>query len=351
MSVSFASRLKSARLMKGYSLQDLANKIDIDLSRQSLHKYEKGLMMPDSAVLNALCRALEVSQDYLFRQTEVSLGKIEFRKLTNLPKKEEAKIVEACKDYLSRYIEIESILGIEKEFEHPLKDFGVADSLQRVVSAAKQLRKAWNLGTSPIYNIAELLEDKHIKVVELDADLAFDGLQTWVNNNIPVVAFNRAKVSKSDRIRFTLLHELGHLLLDFGSTSQAQVERLCHQFAGAMLLPEENILQELGANRTKISMNELGGIKKQYGISMQAIVMRAADCGIINEHYKKSFFFMMKQMGWRETEPVDYTGEEQSHRFNQLVFRALAEEQITMSKAAALKNMKLAEFTQSTSLR
>jgi predicted HTH domain antitoxin len=43
-------------------------------------------------------------------------------------------------------------------------------------------------------------------------------------------------------------------------------------------------------------------------------------------------------------EPVEYIGEEKSNRFEQLLFRALAEELISMSKAAALNNQSMAEF-------
>ena len=67
------------------------------------------------------------------------------------------------------------------------------------------------------------------------------GLQTFVNGNIPVVAYNANKINKPDRIRFTLLHELAHLLLEFGDVTERKKETLCHQFAGAMLLPEETI--------------------------------------------------------------------------------------------------------------
>ena len=119
---------------------------------------------------------------------------------------------------------------------------------------------------------------------------------------------------------------------------------MCNQFAGAMLLPETTLVQEIGNHRTKLSMTELGNIKKQYGISMQAIVMRARVCDIINENYTKQFFYMMKQMNWRIDEPVQYEGVEESNRFDQLLHRALAEKQITMNQAAALKNISLADF-------
>lgn len=175
-------------------------------------------------------------------------------------------------------------------------------------------------------------------------DEDFDGLQTFVNKIIPVVAYNERKANKPDRIRFTLLHELAHLLLNLEECNERQKETLCHQFAGAMLLPEATIKAELGNHRNKLSTLELGNIKKQYGISMQAIVMRAKVCGIINDNYTKQFFFLIRQQNWKVDEPVEYQGIEESNRFEQLLFRALIEDQISMSKAASLSNQSLAEF-------
>lgn len=340
----FSERFKSARLMKGFSLQDLADALDNQLSRQALHRYEKGEVMPDSERINLLSKALDVNPGYFFQRTKVELGEVEFRKLSKMPQKEASIIKEKTKEYLSRYLELEEILGLDVEFENPLKNFGIITSYDQVNNAAKQLREYWGIGNGAIFNVVELLEDKNIKVVKLDVDEDFDGLQTFVNGTIPVVAYNVKKANKPDRIRLTLLHELAHLLLTFGDITLKQKETLCFQFAGAMLLPEETLRSELGDHRNKLSINELGNIKKQYGISMQAIVMRAKDCGIINEHYTKQFFFLIKQMNWKVDEPVEYNGVEESNRFEQLLFRALIEDQISMSKAASLKNQSLADF-------
>jgi len=340
----FAERFKSARLLNGFSLQNLADALDNQLSRQALHRYEKGEVIPDSEKIQLLSIALRVSPDYFFRTTKVELSDIEYRKLSKMSTKDASIIIEKTREYLSRYLELEEILGIQHDFIHPLIDFPVVKSYDDVNNAANQLREAWDLGKGPMYNIVELLEDKYIKVVVLDVAEEFDGLQTFVNTTIPVVAYNSKRAGKSDRIRFTLLHELAHLLLKFGDITEYEKETLCHQFAGAMLLHEETIREELGSHRSKLSNIELGNIKKQYGISMQAIVMRAKMCGIINESYTKQFFFFMRQMGWRIDEPVDYEGVEESNRFRQLLFRALIEEHISMSKAASLLNMPLAEF-------
>lgn len=330
--------------MNGYSLQDLADVMDKKITKQSLHRYEKGEVIPDSEMTGLLSEALHVRPDYFTREVNIEVGAIEYRKLKRMPAKEESKIVEQTKEYLSRYIELEEILNLSNKFKHPLKGFKIIASYKDINEAANHVRKEWNLGCDPIYNIVELLEDKQIKVVAIDADSSFDGLQTWVNDSIPVVAYNLRKIVKADRIRFTLLHELGHLLLSFGNISEKQKETFCHQFAAAMLLPDSAIKAELGEHRTRLFIQELGHIKTQYGISMQAIVMRARDCGIVNEHYSKQFFFMMNNNGWKVDEPVEYTGEEKSNRFDQLILRALAEDQISISKAASLKNQKLAEF-------
>lgn len=291
----FAERFKSARLLKGFSLQDLADALDNQLSRQALHRYEKGEVIPDEDKINLLSKVLDVRPDYFFRATNVELGSIEYRKLSKTAQKAVLSIEEKTKDYLSKYLELEEILGISVDFDNTLKNFGTVNSYDDVNRAANQLRNDWGLGNGATYNVVELLEDKNIKVVKLDVDEDFDGLQTFVKYNgiekIPVVAYNLRKANKPDRIRLTLLHELAHLLLDFGDLPERRKETLCFQFAGAMLLPDVTIKAELGDFRNKLSINELGNIKKQYGISMQAIVMRAKDCGIINEHYTKQFFF------------------------------------------------------------
>lgn len=340
----FAERFKSARLMNGFSLQDLADALGGTLSRQALHRYEKGEVIPDAEKINMLSKALNISPDYFFRTTKVEFSDIEYRKLSRMPQKDVAIINETTKEYLSRYLELEEIIGLPHSFDNPLKNIGEVTTYEQVNKAAELLRKEWSLGTGPIFNIVELLEDKNIKVVKLNVDEDFDGLQTFVNGHIPVVAYNERKANKPDRIRFTLLHELAHLLLVLGDVTEKQKETLCHQFAGAMLLPEEAIKAELGNHRTKLSTLELGNIKKQYGISMQAIVMRAKVCGIINDNYTKQFFFLIRQQNWKVDEPVEYQGIEESNRFEQLLFRALIEDQISMSKAASLSNQSLAEF-------
>jgi Zn-dependent peptidase ImmA (M78 family)/DNA-binding XRE family transcriptional regulator len=344
MSQIFAERFKAARIMGGFSLQDLADKLGNRISKQALHKYEKGEVIPDSEMIGLLSEVLNVRPEFFFREMKVELGEIEFRKLNKFSAKDENRIIEQVKDYLARYLELEEIIGISTSFKNPLEGWEEINDFAGIELAAKEVRQKWQLGIDPIFNAMELLEDNHIKVLEIEAKDGLDGMQTWVSNDIPVIVVNISRVKKDDRKRFTMMHELAHLLLPIKHLPENKKEALCHQFAAAILFPEEAAKKELGENRNKLMVQELGALKKQYGISIQALIMRAKDLGIISESYTRQLFFFINQMGWKVDEPVDYVGVEKSNRFDQLLYRALGEELISMSKAAALKNLKLSEF-------
>jgi Zn-dependent peptidase ImmA (M78 family) len=191
-------------------------------------------------------------------------------------------------------------------------------------------------------NVIDLLEDKEIKVIEIDAPDEFDGFSGWADGKIPIIVIN--KNYNVERKRLTALHELGHLILTIKSDiSDKDKERICFQFAGAMLLPETTFKTEIGDSRSHFSLPELIAIKESYGISIQAIMARAKDLGIITELQFVSF---RKWISHNRTEDGlgAYSGLERAFRFKQLIYRAAAEEVISLSKAANLSNQKLAEF-------
>ncbi len=173
----------------------------------------------------------------------------------------------------------------------------------------------------------------------------FDGLSGFVSGmDIPVIAVYKG--NDLVRKRFTVAHELAHLLLDFSEVEEKTTEKLCHGFAGALLLPEKILLDELGRQRNKITVWELKKLKGIFGISIQAIMARAAKLGIISENGYRSFCIYASKNGWRKEEPGKYEGKEVANRFKQLVYYAAAEQIISFSKAAEFLNKSVAEFDQ-----
>lgn len=344
MKETVGNRIKSARNLAGLSLRELANRMGDLVSHNAIKKYEDGLMMPDSKVIIALANALSVKPDYFFRSYTVKIENVEFRKKSRIPKKELKSIKEKVINSIERYIELEQFLSISSTFTNPIKDFLVTNS-DDIEGAVNRLLIQWKIGFNALPNVIELLEDKGIKVIELDVNNDFDGLSGMANSTIPVIVVN--KNYPNDRKRFTALHELGHLLLSFSSSIEYRAEeKLCHRFAGAMLIPEETFTAELGEHRTRISLPELIAIKETYGISIQAIMARARDLGIISEERYINFRKWLNQSDDRrkETGFGTFLGLEHSSRFRQLLYRAASEEIISMSKAANLANKKLADF-------
>lgn len=342
MEVLFSQRLKNARVMQGLSMDDLCDKMNGIISKQSISKYENGKMIPSNSVLLALSKALKVSTDYFFR-SGISLGNVEFRKKSSLGRKKEAQITEIVRDHLERYILIEQIVSMNVPFSNPIQNFKINDT-KAIETAVRELRKAWWIGMDSLPNIMELLEDKGIKIIEIETDDKFDGLSANVNNGtIPVIVVN--KQWPVERKRFTCMHELGHLLLQLPTgLDEKSKEKYCHYFANAMLLPYDAFLREIGQKRKQLFMSELIPIKEYFGISVSAILKRARDLEVISDSYYQSFYIRFLSKNRKELGLGEYLGRESSNRFMQLLYRATSEELISMSRAAEIANMKLSDY-------
>jgi Zn-dependent peptidase ImmA (M78 family)/DNA-binding XRE family transcriptional regulator len=334
---AFAERLKSARKMKGWSLQELADNISMAISKQALNKYEQNLMKPTGEVLLALSKVLDVKPDYFLKTSSIELAPVEFRKKAKLSIKQEESIKEKVKDFLERYLEVEHLLNIKTSFINPIKKISITE-IDDVEEAALKLIENWNLGYDPIPNVIEMLEDNGIRVIEIDAPEDFNGLSTFVGK-IPVVVIN--KNYSVEGKRFTALHELGHLVLTI--EEGADKEKICHAFAGALLLPDNCLEKLIGDKRSNIAPGELISIKEQFGISVQAIMMRAQLKGIIDKSAADRFWKSMAG-NKKEIGLGSFAGREKSYRFEHLVFRLAAEDVVSMSKAANLAGIKLATF-------
>lgn len=333
----FAERLRSARKIKGWSLQELADNLSVSITKQSLSKYESGEMKPGSEVLIALARALGVKPAFFMSEPKFNLPEVEFRKKNSLSDKKINSVIEITKDLLERYLEVEGLLNIKPNFSNPIKDF-IIESEADVDKAAIKLIKSWHLGFDPIPSVIEMLEENGVRVIEIDAPDSFDGLSTKVGE-VPVVVIN--KNFTIERKRFTALHELGHLVLNI--SPDADKEKICHTFAGAMLLPDNCLNKMLGDKRNNIAFGELQSIKEQYGISAQAIMQRAYHKGIINETSLQKFYRTLGK-NRKEDGLGSFRGIEKSYRFEHMVFRLAAEDIVSLSKAASLAGVKLAEF-------
>jgi Zn-dependent peptidase ImmA (M78 family) len=343
-------RLKLARAASGLSLRELEAAIGGLVTAQAIGKYERDEDMPSSGVLSALARGLNISEDYLLATDDMVLDGVEFRKKGIASKREEAFVEGQALHLLERYLTVEDALGLasvvwDRPFDAPYPVNDIADA----ESAARAIRRHWGLGIDPIQNLSELLEERGIKI--LSADLSdIDGLTAKVKrkNGEPVPVIVIKANTWAERKRFTLAHELGHMLMSVRPGVDA--ERAMNRFAGAFLMPDEALWREIGKQRTVISFGELARLKELFGASFQAITYRCRELGILNEGAFKRMFQAFNEQGWRKP-PYEEPGamkpeREQPQRMERLTFRALAERVIGESKAAEILGISVRDLAQ-----
>ena len=337
----FSERLKLARKRSGLSLRALSSAMGGIVSAQAIGKYERAEMMPSSTVAIALAEALEVSLSYLMSPSKVSLESVEFRKLASTRARERAAVEGEVLDHVDRYLQVEEILGIDTT-EPDGAPYRI-DSVDDAEGAAMSVRIAWNLGGGPIPDMTELLEERGIKVFKLSLPGSVDGLSCRVRrvggDDVRVVVRSTGK--SFERQRFTIAHELGHIVMDIPST--VREERACQRFAGAFLAPGDELIREVGRRRLNFGFGELIEIKHMFGISAAALVMRMRDLGIITEATLRDIFGGIGS-NWRTDEPLPLEREESPTRFRRLCLRALAENEISESKAAELLRLRVSEI-------
>ena len=335
-----AQRIRLARKRAQLSQEALALRSGI--TKQSVSKYERGKATPTSGVLMALAEAAGVTVDFLMRPARVELGELKFRKLSKLGARKQNSLEAYVQDALERRLTLEQIVYGEDYPRFQGATGFLVEAADAAEDAAEKCRDDMNLGWDPIADLTEVLETWSVRVIEGPSDIQhFDGVSDWVAGGVPFIMFTADPQKAGDRQRFTLAHELGHLLC----TCSACVddETAANRFAAALLVPKKALISELGADRNKLDWRELFRLKHTYGISMAALVHRARDCGIISDATFNRMYKDLSQRGWRKKEPW-HVPRETPHGMEKLLDRALAEGLIEASRAAELYGTSLAEF-------
>lgn len=342
MNSTFANRLISARKQAGLSQDDLVARIGEVVKKTAIAKYERGEMMPKPDVIETLARVLEQPVDYFFKKIEITLTREEFRAKASLGARAEDQLRHRIIQAVERYVELEKLSNSFPTFHNPFEGV-IIQNKEQLEDYAIALRKHWNLGDHPIAGVMTLLEEQGIRVMDLDANSGdFEGFSAIANQNIPIIVVRSD--ATTERRRFTALHELAHLLFQFHeSLSDKEIERLCHIFAGAMLIPRNVFIETYGDYRTRFAKKDLDIAKDKYGISGQAFIMRAFNLGVLSPINLPQ----MRQYVRRDLLEMHIgsnTSIDKPTRFDQLMLKALYQGYISLTKGAELSGLGLKLF-------
>ncbi len=328
--------MRQARLWAGLTLAEVAGRLEKagqTITAAGLSKYEHNKSVPSAAFLLKLGRVLGVRSSYFLHEPEAHVEWLAFRKHSALPARQQARVQATASAIAEGQFWLQTTLFPNERPAMPATR--TARTLEEAEEAAIGLRAVWKLGNDPIESVTQITEDRGgIVIGWRDHTAGFDGLSGWLNGEVPLAVIDMS--APSDRRRFSLAHELGHMLLMPKKPDPKFEEKIAHRFAAAFLVPAEVARHELGARRRHLDFDEIGLLKERYGLSMQAWARRARDVGIVDEAYYRSWCIAFSRRGWRKEEPYTFDGQEEPTRLKQMTLHALAEGIITEERALQL---------------
>lgn len=311
-------KVREAREEMRFTITDLAEKTGI--SRITLSKIENGLVeRPSRETVVALSFNLHKPIEFFFNENSLSLEATTIPSFRSLASK-------TNRDNQVAFVKLQrAMLFVEYLYERiaprPLRiSQGLLDEATEISAEkgfdpfaiehlALRLREEWNLGDNPISGIPTLLENNGIICAPSKLPEKIDSLN--VSFKVDQEQESSVIIYKQDdnffRQRFSLAHELGHILLhhywtetDFERKSQ-EAEKQANCFASAFLMPSRRFQSTF----LYPTFNGLCALREIWHVSVSAILKRASDLNLITgtQNQNLNIEISRKKKGVKKEEP------------------------------------------------
>jgi Zn-dependent peptidase ImmA (M78 family)/DNA-binding XRE family transcriptional regulator len=160
----------------------------------------------------------------------------------------------------------------------------------------------------PVENMTKLAESLGCFIIQWHFDAPdVDALSMHEDGLPPVIAIDPAM--KGDRMRFTIAHELGHVIMHHhlvlpGGDFEAEAD----EFAAELLMPGEEIRPFLRG----LTVERAAQLKMHWRTSMQSIIVRAGDLEAISDEHSAKLWKIMNHLRFKQNEPIEVPREEPS---------------------------------------
>ncbi len=294
-------RVKQARELQGLTQDELADALGV--VQGTIARIEKGLLQPSNDLVEALALKTRVKPTFFHRKSAIEFpeGTLLYRANKTVKAKNRAE--------LRRYGQ--TVLEMVERMASELKEMPVY--VQRhtteAPSEAARCTRA-DLGLSPDTAIPQLtLRVEKSGVLVLTTSRNIPGcwaFSTWAgreraSERRPVIVLVGGL--PGDRQRFTVAHELGHLVMHAGQDApRGDVEDEANQFARELLLPEAAVREEMEL-RQPLTLQAFAEMKPRWKVSIQTLIYRAWDFGLVTERQRKYLFERLGVLKWKEREP------------------------------------------------
>lgn len=291
--------LRLARQRRRFPQTDAARRLEIDQSL--LSRIENGVAEVREEVLCRAERLYRVPRSF-FYQTEpiygapVSVHPMWRRKADVTARDVDAIVAELNIRvmHLRRFLDAADVAHAHDLPRLDIEDYGDPEQI------ATMVRAHWQVPRGPIRDLTVLVERAGVLVAHSTmSGAAVSGVTFSVPGLPPLILINSDQ--PADRMRFTLAHELAHLVMH--RFPSANMEKEAHAFASELLMPAADIRPLLESRRIDLSL--LASLKPEWKVSMQSIIMKAKSLGLLTRNQEEYLWKQMSARKWRLREPPD----------------------------------------------
>jgi Zn-dependent peptidase ImmA (M78 family)/DNA-binding XRE family transcriptional regulator len=299
------SQILSARRLSQAQLASL-----VGVSPATVSKWRAGNQAPERDTLERLAGVVNVTPEWFTRTPSSKVSLPLFRSNASAHVAARAMLearMEWAQDValaLSEFVDYPALNLPARTFKEP--DEVTSDEIEL---AASDCRDLWRIGRTAVPDLALAIEGAGTILIREETGISqIEGLSAWSGAlGRPLVLLSADK-DNGYRSRFDLAHELGHLILHrhiprpTERERHKQLEQQAHRFAGAFLLPAETFASEV---HTPVTLDDLLLLKRRWGVSVAAIVMRLRALKILDEEAAQSLFKRRSARWGAKSEPGD----------------------------------------------
>ena len=295
--------IRIARESRGINQGELARIVSV--TQGKISKMESGFLSVSEEMLDSLSSVLKYPKEFFYFNDTVyghgisMIGDLYYRKRKNVSEKVLSKIsakINIRRMHLTRLLRS---IKIKNNLFYP---FDLDEFNGNVEKVSTALRATWKLPSGPIKNLVKTIEDAGGLIIDFDFDTtAIDAISQWLPDLPPLFFVN--KNSPMDRLRFSLAHELGHVVMHkICKADIEKMEREANDFASEFLMPKAEISRFLN----NITLPQIANLKPYWKVSMAALLHRAYDLKKITKRQYQYFWMQMGKAGYRTKEPPEF---------------------------------------------
>jgi Zn-dependent peptidase ImmA (M78 family)/DNA-binding XRE family transcriptional regulator len=283
------------RESRGLTQKDLAELLSI--KQGTLSKIESGLLQLTDDELANLSSVLNYPKHF-FSQTDPVYGpgtsELYHRKRKDIPLKLLKKIHATIH---LRHMQVERLLQSVDIGSIDIRTVDLDEpGAPTPEEIARMVRATWHLPTGPILNVISVIENAGGIVIPCSIETnKIDALSRWIPGMPPLFFIN--PIMPMDRIRFTLCHELAHIIMH--KIPNSDMEKQADSFAAEFLMPASEIRNSLD----NLSLEKLSALKQYWKVSMASIIYRAKTLGKITENQARYLYAQLARLGYKTKEP------------------------------------------------